>query len=118
MECLAAVYLHEATRFHREVDISGFPDEILKMVEGLNNTATIYSRPNEQNYWVPTTDVIEGVGGAFSTMKYAEGNYSAAVAYSGSNYRVLAFGFPLDCITDAETRRSITGIAIDYLLGK
>lgn len=87
-------------------------------VQGLNNTATIYSRPNERNYWVPTTDVIEGVGGAFSTMKYAEGNYSAAVAYSGSNYRVLAFGFPLDCITDAETRRSITGIAIDYLLGK
>ncbi len=45
VECLAAVYLHEATRFHREVDISGFPDEILKMVEGLNNIATI--RPKD-----------------------------------------------------------------------
>ena len=45
VECLAAVYLHEATRFHREVDISGFPEEILKMVEGLNNIATI--RPKD-----------------------------------------------------------------------
>ena len=45
MECLAAVYLHEATRFHRDVDISGFPEEILKMVEGLNNIATI--RPKD-----------------------------------------------------------------------
>ncbi len=45
VECLAAVYLHEATRFHRDVDISGFPEEILKMVEGLNNIATI--RPKD-----------------------------------------------------------------------
>ena len=44
-ECLAAVYLHEATRFHRDVDISAFPQEILKMVEGLNNIATI--RPKD-----------------------------------------------------------------------
>ena len=45
VECLAAVYLHEATRFHKDVDISGFPEEILKMVEGLNNIATI--RPKD-----------------------------------------------------------------------
>ena len=44
-ECLAAVYLHEATRFHPEVDISGFPEEILKMVDGLNHIATI--RPKD-----------------------------------------------------------------------
>ena len=45
VECLAAVYLHEATRFHKDVDISRFPEEILKMVEGLNNIATI--RPKD-----------------------------------------------------------------------
>ena len=44
-ECLAAVYLHEATRFHPEVSIAGFPDEILKMVAGLNNIARI--RPKD-----------------------------------------------------------------------
>ena len=45
VECLAAVYLHEATRFHRDVGISGFPEEILTMVKGLNNIATI--RPKD-----------------------------------------------------------------------
>ncbi|MBQ3997196.1 MAG: HD domain-containing protein, partial [Bacteroidales bacterium] len=36
--CVAAVFLHEATRKHPETDISqaGFPEEVLKIVEGLN----------------------------------------------------------------------------------
>lgn len=94
------------------------PTDSICSVQGLNNTATIYSRPSEQNYWVRSTDVIEAVGGAFSTMKYDTGNYSAAIAYPGPGYRVLAFGFPLECIKENETRRNILSIAIDYLLGK
>ena len=87
-------------------------------VQGLNNTAAIYSRPSEQNYWVRSTDVLEPVGGSFSSMAYTTGGYSAAIAYPGPDYRVMAFGFPLECIKDDEVRRSITGITIDYLLGK
>lgn len=87
-------------------------------VQGLGQTATICSRPSEESYWVRNTDVIEAVGGAFSAMKYTTGNYSAAIAYPGPGYRVIAFGFPLECITEPETRRNIFGIAIDYLLGK
>ncbi len=101
---------------YRYVSIA--PTDSICSVQGLNNTATIYSNPNEQNYWVKSTDVIEGVGGAFSTMVYTKGNHSAAVAYPGPNYRVLAFGFPLDCIKDDEARQNILGISIDYLLGK
>ena len=87
-------------------------------VEGLNSTATIYSRPNEQNYWVRNTDVIEAAGGSFSSMKYTSGGYSAAIAYPGPDYRVMAFGFPLECIKDDTVRRNIYSIAIDFLLGK
>ena len=87
-------------------------------VQGLNNTAAIYSRPSEQNYWVRSTDVLEPVGGSFSSMAYTTGGYSAAIAYPGPGYRVMAFGFPLECIKDDEVRRTIIGIAIDYLLGK
>ncbi len=94
------------------------PTDSICTIQGLNNTATIYSRPNEQNYWVSSTDIIEAAGGAFSTMKYATGDYSAAVAYPGPEYRVLAFGFPLECIKDDDVRRNIFCIAIDYLLGK
>ena len=35
--CIAAVYLHEATRIHRDIDISGFPDDVRLMVEGLTS---------------------------------------------------------------------------------
>lgn len=40
-ECIAAVYLHEATRFHPDTDISGFSKDIYTMVDGLNKIATI-----------------------------------------------------------------------------
>lgn len=44
-ECVAAVYLHEATRFHNDVDISAFPHDVMVMVDGLNKIATI--RPKD-----------------------------------------------------------------------
>jgi len=40
-ECVAAVYLHEATRAHREIDISDFPQDVLVMVDGLNKISGI-----------------------------------------------------------------------------
>jgi len=52
-ESLAAVYLHEATRFHPEVDISGFPAEIRTMVDGLNKISFIKpkdTRLEAENY--------------------------------------------------------------------
>ena len=52
-ECIAAVYLHEATRFHPEVDISAFPQDVLTMVEGLTKIATIKpkdTRLEAENY--------------------------------------------------------------------
>ena len=40
---VAAVFLHEATRKHPEIDLhsGGFPEDVYKMVEGLNKIATI-----------------------------------------------------------------------------
>lgn len=43
-DCVAAVYLHEATRTHRDVDLSSFPSEVLTLVEGLNRISTIRPR--------------------------------------------------------------------------
>lgn len=42
-DCVAAVFLHEATRKHPEIDLHsvGFPEDVYKMVEGLNKIATI-----------------------------------------------------------------------------
>ena len=39
--CAAAVYLHEATRAHKDIDISSFPQDVQMMVDGLNKISTI-----------------------------------------------------------------------------
>ena len=96
--------------------IAPSPTTDLCAVEGLGSTATLWTTPNERNYWVRSTDIIEGVGGAFNTMKYSNNNYAAAIAYPGTDYRVMAFGFPIDCITDPDIRRNILDIAISYLI--
>ncbi len=52
-ECIAAVYLHEATRTHPEVDLSEFPQDVLTLVEGLNKISTIKpkdTRLEAENY--------------------------------------------------------------------
>lgn len=53
MECVAAVYLHEATRTHKEVDVSSFPKDVRKIAEGLNKISTIKpkdTRLEAENY--------------------------------------------------------------------
>jgi len=51
--CVAAVYLHEATRVHKEVDISAFPQDVRTLVDGLNKISTIKpkdTRLEAENY--------------------------------------------------------------------
>ena len=51
--CAAAVYLHEATREHKDIDISSFPQDVRMMVEGLNKISTIKpkdTRLEAENY--------------------------------------------------------------------
>jgi len=51
--CVAAVYLHEATRVHKDVDISAFPQDVRTLVDGLNKIATIKpkdTRLEAENY--------------------------------------------------------------------
>lgn len=53
MECVAAVYLHEATRTHKDVDISYFPNDVRKITDGLNKISTIKpkdTRLEAENY--------------------------------------------------------------------
>ena len=52
-ECIASVFLHEATRFHPETDISGFGQDIYTIVDGLNKISTINPRDTKleaENY--------------------------------------------------------------------
>lgn len=93
-------------------------DSIPSQISGMNQNITIYENPNERNFWVRSTDVISPCGDAFSAMVYMKGGQSAAVAYKGSDYRAISFGFPLECIMDEEARRSIIQSSVQFLTTK
>ncbi len=87
-------------------------------VQGMNTKFSIYCEPNEENYWIRSADVLEATGGGFCAMLYENNNFSAATAYNGSDYHVMAFGFPLECIQETETRRSILYGAVQFLINR
>ena len=91
-------------------------DTVPTKVTGNDISFCIYDAPNEKNYWVRSLDAIEGTGNAFSTMLYEKNGASAAIAYDGKDYRVMAFGFPLDCIKESEKRTSTIVSAVLFLL--
>lgn len=52
-ECIAAVYLHEASHGNEGLEIAGFGKDVMKMVDGLNKIATIKpkdTRLEAENY--------------------------------------------------------------------
>ncbi len=52
-EGIAAVYLHEATRCHKDIPLDGFPSSLLNIVDGLNKISTIKpkdTRLEAENY--------------------------------------------------------------------
>lgn len=94
------------------------PNDSITTISGMNTELTVFGRMNEVCYPVPCMDVISPVEGAFPTMAYRPVGLSAAVAYQGADYHSLAFGFPLECITDPHVRRSIFYAATQFLLTK
>ena len=94
------------------------PTDSLCQIQGMNVTGEYYNQPNEDNYWIRQADMLQATEGAFSAMLYGGINTSVAVAYEGADYHTISFGFPLECIKDAETRRGIFSASIRFLLGQ
>ena len=87
-------------------------------VQGMNTQANIYTEPNETRYWVRHMDALQPTAQAFPTMLYGESQQASAVAYQGSDYKAISFGFPLECVTSAEARAAIFAASVQFLLGK
>ena len=87
-------------------------------IQGMNATFGVFRYPNEINYWIRNTDVIQPSENAYSMMVYADSNLSAGTAYQGSDYRVMAFGFPLECIDNASVRQNIMNSSLNFLLSR
>ncbi|HRF86697.1 MAG TPA: hypothetical protein PLN34_09170 [Alloprevotella sp.] len=84
-------------------------------VRGLNLQFPIFRSPSSLHYAVSDPDILMPAGsGAFSVFAYG-GGAGAGVAYSGKDYRVVAAGFPFECIRDASVREKAMEAIIRFL---
>ncbi len=90
-------------------------DDSSGIVQGLNLTIPIYRTPGAEHYAVQAPDCISPVGEAFCAFIYGNGR-SAGIAYRGSDYRVLAMGFPFECIREASLRHKAMDAILRFLL--
>lgn len=83
-------------------------------INGMGTTFDIYRTLNEHHYAATAPDVIMPVSPAYSALTYGSG-HSACVAYNGYDYRLLALGFPFECITDPQKRIAIMRGIMNFL---
>ncbi|MCR5820471.1 MAG: hypothetical protein K6F94_05960 [Bacteroidaceae bacterium] len=85
-------------------------------LSGLNKNFEIFDKPNETSYFVQYMNCLAPVAPAFCPMVFAPKGEAAAVAYQGSDYRTMCFGFPLESIKEASVRRYIFAGILNFLL--
>lgn len=85
---------------------------------GMNTSLHLLTELNETHYAVTHADCLIPVAPAFTTLLYSPGNYSAAIAYQGEDYRVVTMGFPFECIKYASDRDKIMNAFLRFLLDR
>ena len=110
----------------QDPDATDFATQVLKFthmgsvatdslnLRGMNSSPQLYHSPNRDHYYTARINSISPTGAAFTTM-VANECYPIAVAYPGSDYRSLSYGFPLDMITDPKLRRAIINASYQFL---
>ena len=91
------------------------PDSISNLTSWDDNF-TIHQQPNETSYTVPAADMLAPISPGFCSVVYSPGGQSAAVAYSGTDYRTMCLGFPLESITDRNSRIHLMNGILNFLL--
>ncbi len=89
--------------------------DTLTGVNGLGMQFDFCRMLNADHYAATRTDVLRPEGSAICAMQYSDGQ-SAAVAYSGSDYKAFVMGFPFECVTDATTRNKLMQGILNYIL--
>lgn len=89
--------------------------DTLSGVSGLGMQFDFIRTLNPDHYAATRTDVLHPEGDAICAMQYSDGQ-SAAVAYSGNDYKTFVMGFPFECITDASSRNKLMQGILNYIL--
>lgn len=71
---------------------------------------------NEDIYAVESPDAIVPVGdNAYTVVRYSQNNNSAAVAYSGADYRAIVCGFPFETLATPEMQQQFMLQILEFL---
>ena len=74
----------------------------------------LYTEPNENSYFVESTDVIEPAGnGSLTICRYSNSNLGAGVAYLGQ-YKTCLFGFPFETIQSEKERNKLMSSILSF----
>lgn len=84
-------------------------------VQGLGGTFSFYSRMNEEHFAAPTPDILQPMQPGICAMLYGDGR-SAAVGYSGNDYRCFTIGFPFECLQSKQDQGHVMRGIMSYLL--
>ena len=74
----------------------------------------LFTSPNPWRYWVESPEGFWAQKGAFTVLKYNDSGNGAAVAYKG-DYRSLAVGFPIECLSTQEEINFFMKEALTFL---
>ena len=89
--------------------------DTLTGVNGLGLQFDFFRTLNPNHYAATHADVLRPEGDAICAMQYSDGQ-SAAIAYSGNDYKAFVMGFPFECITGAATRNKLMQGILNYIL--
>ncbi|MCH5308348.1 MAG: xanthan lyase [Prevotella sp.] len=84
-------------------------------IRGLGTTFEFYRLLNETHYAATHPDILQPVAPAYSAMMYGD-DYSACVAYDGTDYKAMTLGFPFECIKSETKRHTLMHGILRFLL--
>lgn len=84
------------------------------VISGLGMQYDYYNVLNEKHFAARHSEVINPLGNAICTMRYADGS-CAATGYKGE-HSCFVMGFPFECIVDKNVRNKVMQGIIAYLL--
>ena len=86
---------------------------------GFNGSFNFYNELNDKKYLCESPDAFTPVGdNAFTIFRYPQTSISAATAYNGSDYKVVAFGFPLETLKEQSQINDLVGQVLSFFKGE
>ena len=76
-----------------------------------------WNSPNPREYCIENPDGLRPVSGGRTLLHYDDSNTGAAVSFhdKDSGYRLFAAGFPLEVLKQAEDRKKVMEMALEWL---